>query len=196
MLRRGEIPAAKVASQWRFLRSVLHDWLASRMEQSVRRSSGGDKAALALPRMARPELILTDVTPGSVETVLRQLTGRMASAGVVRDEEALLRSLLARESMMSTAMGNGVAVPHPRRPIPGMFPEPVVLVGICREGTDFASLDCKPVHVFFLIGAPREEVHLQMMARIALFARREGVIDALSRASSPDDVVDLLQQNA
>ena len=198
MLGRGEIPAAKVASQWRFMRSVIHDWLASRTEGVSMGSVAGrvERLPIYLGKLIREDLVVFDVKPGSVEAVLRQLTAPLVSAGVIDDEERLLKNLLYRESLMSTAMGEGVAIPHPRRPLRGMFAEPTVVLGICPEGTDFQAIDGRPVHVFFLVCAPREDVHLQVMAKVATLVRRDHVIERLSRASSRDEVAAVLEENS
>jgi len=128
--------------------------------------------------------------------MLRQLLAPLLKTGFAKDTNLLLMSLLDRERMMTTAVGHGIAIPHPRRVVPAMFPEPSIALGICPDGTDFGAIDDQLVHIFFLICATREEIHLQLMANLSWFTRREGVIAKLSVASSPQEVSDLVSDTA
>jgi len=186
MAQRGEIPAAKVASQWRFLRPVLRDWLAGQMQTlppaRLKAVSRGDTGLLPISEITRPNLIATNIAPGPKESVLRQLIAPLIKSKFITDGARLLRGLIERETMMTTAIGHRVAVPHPRRPLPGLFPEPALVVGLCRDGTDFDAVDDQRVHVLFLICATREEVHLRLMATIGWLVRAETLVDQLIAA--------------
>jgi PTS system nitrogen regulatory IIA component len=198
MAQRGEIPAAKVASQWRFLRSVVRDWLAGQMytgtpsaaESAVR----AGRRLLPLSRMIRPELLTLDLAPGPKEDVLRQLLEPLRRSGFAKDPTRLLDSLLNRERMMTTAIGQGVALPHPRRVIPGMFREPGIALGICREGTDFEAVDDQLVHLLFLICATRDELHLQLLAQVSLLTKDQKVVAELSRATTTEQATALISE--
>jgi len=177
MAQRGEIPAAKVASQWRFIRSLVREWLVAQMQTlpagRLDEVAGEGEALLAMPELIRPELMSLDIKPGPKEAVLRQLVAPLVQTGFAADPSRLLTSLLERERMMTTAVGHGVALPHPRKPIAGMFPEPAIALGICQTGTDFDAIDDQLVSVFFLICATRDEIHLQLMAKLSWLARRD-----------------------
>ncbi len=193
MAQRGEIPAAKVASQWRFMKSLVQEWLIGQMESfpaaSVAKETGPSLGPLlSLAETLRPELMTFNLQPGPKESILRQLTAPLLKTGYARDVGQLLSGLIDRERIMTTAIGHGVAIPHPRHPIPRMFPEPAIALGICPKGTNFDAIDDKLVHVFFLICATREEIHLQLMAGISWFGRRPGAIEELGRLTTPEDV--------
>jgi len=195
MVQRGEIPGAKIASQWRFMRSVIRDWLAGQMQaapfsgpESV---SGSGKPLLSLDEVIRPELMRPGIEAGPKEHVLGQLVEPLRRTGFARDPQRLLAKLIGRERMMTTAIGHGVAIPHPRRPIPGMFPEPAIVTGVCREGTMYEAVDDRLVHVFFLICATREEIHLQLMAKASWLSRQD-IMAELKRASSQEEITALI----
>lgn len=196
MAQRGRIPAAKVASQWRFMQPLVREWLVGQMQSfpvsSVTEAAGSGDSLLPLAEILRPELMGFDVQPGPKESVLKQVMAPVATSGFARDSARLLGGLIARERLMTTAVGHGIAIPHPRRVIPGMFPEPAICVGICPQGTAFEAIDDQLVHVFFLICATREEIHLQLMARLSWLTRREGVVAGLRRAASAAEVLRLV----
>jgi PTS system nitrogen regulatory IIA component len=200
MAQRGELPAAKVASQWRFLRPVIRDWLAGQMESLaatelpvVPEYADG---LLPLREVVRPEFVSLDVAPGSKEAVLRQLIQPLVEAGFLTEGQRFLGALIDRERMMSTAIGHGVALPHPRAPLAGLFEAPAVAVGVCRAGTDFDAVDDQRVHVFFVICATRDEVHLRLMAKVAWLVRHGDLAARLRTADSREGIVRLLSRKA
>lgn len=198
MAQQGRIPAAKIASQWRFLRPVIRDWLAAQMQvmPTSRRKRIGDRDTGLLPlrEIVRPDLVALNITPGPKETVLRQLVEPLTQSGFIADGAALLQGLLEREEMMTTAIGHKIALPHPRTPIPGVFPEPAVVIGICPQGADFAAVDDQLVHVFFLICATRDEVHLRLMATLGSLVSDVHLIAALQAAPDARHVIALLSE--
>ena len=196
MAQRGEIPAAKVASQWRFLRPVIKDWLAARMHSlsgsSVSLSPAVNEVGPSLREVIRPELIRLDIAPGSKEAVLRQLIEPLQQTGFAASPEALLEGLLEREQLMTTAVGHGIAIPHPRQPLKNMFTQPAIALGICPLGTDFNAIDDQPVRIFFLICATREGIHLELMAKVAWLGRQQDLMTALTQCRSQNEAVDRL----
>ncbi len=122
MAQSGKIPAAKVASQWRFMRSVVDDWLMAQMEIPSVRSAPARKEPPKLPPLTElmPATAMNlEVTPGTKDEVLKQLVEPLRESKILRQPRRLLESVLERERMVSTAIGHGIAIPHPRRPISG-----------------------------------------------------------------------------
>jgi excisionase family DNA binding protein len=200
MAQRGEIPATKVASQWRFLRPAVRDWLAGRMQSmapaELEEVAARGRAALPLVEVVRPELMNLDVSAGPKEQVLAQLVEPLRGSGFAREPGRLLTALVERERMMTTAVGHGIALPHPRRVLAGMFAEPGIALGVCRDGTDFGAVDDEPVHLFFLICATREENHLQLMAKVSWLTQQQDVRERLRGASSWQDAADEIARAA
>ncbi len=88
----------------------------------------------------------------------------------VADSGALVGILLAREALGTTAVGDGVAVPHGK--VPGLA-APALVVGRSPDGVDFEALDGEPCRIFFLILAPEggAGVHLKLLSQIARRAK-------------------------
>jgi PTS system nitrogen regulatory IIA component len=187
MAQSGKIPAAKVANQWRFMRSVVDDWLMAQMEIPSVRSAPARKEPPKLPLLAElmpPSAMNLEVSPGPKEEVLRQLVEPLRASRLLRQTRRFLESVLERERLVSTGIGHGIAIPHPRRPIPGLFKEPLVGLGVCREGADFEALDHQRTYVFFLLCAPSEDVQLRLLARVIQFGRHVAALDGIKRAAS------------
>jgi len=196
MAQAGKIPAAKVASQWRFMRSVVDDWLMAQMEIPSVRSSPGKRQLPrlpSLPDLMPQDLMNLEVTPDTKENVLRQLIEPLRRAKVLRHTRRFLDSVLERERMVSTAIGHGIAIPHPRRPLPGLFKEPAVALGVCREGTNFEALDHQRTYVFFLLCAPTEDIQLRLLARVIQVGRHLSAIESIKRVNGPEAVTEILR---
>ena len=196
MAQSGKIPAAKVASQWRFMRSIVDDWLMAQMEiPSVR--SGSPKKDIPrlppLPDLMPPNMMNLDVVPDTKEKVLKQLIEPLRKARILRHTRRFLDSLLERERLVSTAIGHGIAIPHPRRPLAGAFKDPGVALGICREGTDFAALDHQRTYIFFLLCAPSDDAQLRLLSRVIQFGRHMVAMEHLKKAATAEAVGTVLR---
>ncbi len=125
---------------------------------------------------------------------MEQLIEPLRQTGFANSPEALLQSLIERERLMTTAVGHGIAIPHPRKPLNQMFAQPAIVLGICPEGTAFDAIDDQHVHIFFLICATREGIHLELMAKIAWLGRQLDLMAALPQCQTPTDVVNRLSE--
>lgn len=114
----------------------------------------------------REDLILPDLKSHEKLGVLKELADHLAQRynGLNRDD--LVRVLVERERLASTAIGEGIAIPHGKIDSVGKL---VACVGRAREGVDFDSMDGRPTHIFFVLVAPENStgVHLKALARIS-----------------------------
>ena len=81
--------------------------------------------------------------------------------------QEILTKVLDRERMASTAVGHGVALPHPREAPGHLVQEPILTVAFFSKPLDWAAPDNQPVHTAFLLLSPNAHVHLKLLARIA-----------------------------
>ena len=113
----------------------------------------------------RPELVVADIRARDKQSVLAELAALLASQVADIDADALTRVLVERERLASTAIGEGVAIPHGKMGIDRL----VGCVGLSRQGIDFESMDGRPTHLFFVLVAPENStgIHLKALARIS-----------------------------
>jgi PTS system nitrogen regulatory IIA component len=193
MVHRGQIPCAKVASQWRFLRSMIDDWLLAKMQvvpqNDLARLIESSPDVVPLSRLLKEENVVLRIRPGTKEEVLRQLVQPLLRSKFIDREKPFLDRLLDRERIVSTAVGKGVAIPHLRKPEENPGGGPLLLVGICREGTNFEAPDGEKTHLFFLVATDSEVVHLRVLAKVNRIARRKEVMTRLIESESPAEVL-------
>jgi PTS system nitrogen regulatory IIA component len=196
LVHRRELPSFKVASQWRFKRSLIDEWIMTRIQDipssDLNKLVQHDRVSVPLSRLLKEEFIILDVAPGTKEEILRQLVRPFAEQNIILDEEAFLEKLLQREEMVSTAIGRKVALPHIRNPRENPQGGPYLVLAVCKEGTDFGSLDGEATHLFFLLSAGSEVVHLRLMAKITLLLRKKNVIQGLLAATEARRVISLI----
>ena len=195
MINRGEIPAIKIGSQWRFSRSMIDDWILSNMQvvpkNDIAKLMEEQHDLVPLSRLVQVNGIVMNITPGSKRDVLSQLIAPLSAHDQIRNENAYLDILMAREEMMTTAIGP-VAFPHARNPRENETSEPQIIIGICREGTDFGALDDSLTYLFMLPFTDSEIVHLRLMAKMAGLFKSEENIRRILGAEKKEHVVGIL----
>jgi len=190
MITRGEIPCTKVASQWRFMKSMIDDWLISRMnvvpQNDLAKILENPEGLIPFTRLTSEDLILDNIKPGTKKDILAQLIGPLVQQEIIEDADDFLRKLLTREKMVSTGIGRGVAIPHLRHPKENPGGGPRMVVGICKAGTDYESMDGKHTHLFFLLVSDSEVVHLRVMAKLTQILREGDFVNRLTNAKKAE----------
>ena len=109
------------------------------------------------------------------------------------DVERALKGLLHRESIGSTGIGKGVAIPHAGiKNCTRILP----VIGISKDGLNYNSLDGDPVRIFFMILYPEQQIKIQLkfLARVSRLLRNENLRNSLLKCSSPEDAMNVLNQ--
>jgi len=189
----NQIPAVKIASQWRFSAELIMSYLHSQM----RFGFGSGKA---VPKDARISdyLEAANIKVGLASTdkegVLREMVGVVEKEGFIRNSGIFLKALADRERMCSTGIGRGIALLHSRRIVTGLIERPFLALGISRSGIDFDAIDGEPVNVFFLLGLEKEELHLQMMSRISSLFLKGEVFSRVRDAESGEEILKIFEE--
>src|SRR5262249_47389223 len=87
------------------------------------------------------------------------------------DRAFLLRVLLAREAIVSTAIGDGIAIPHVRNPVVLHIDRPLLALCFLENAIEYGALDGKPVDTLFAIISPTTRAHLHLMAKLSFVLR-------------------------
>jgi PTS system nitrogen regulatory IIA component len=127
------------------------------------------------------DLVVASLAARSTSGVLEELATRIAKQHPEIDHARLVQALEDRERLNSTALGEGVAIPHGKLPT---VTQVVAAFGRSIPGVDFQSLDGKPTHLFFLLVAPDGSAgaHLRALARISRLLKDAGFRERLMQA--------------
>jgi len=141
--------------------------------------------------LLQDDLVLDDIKATDKMGVIREFAAHLKRAGKVRDAEELVRVLVERESLGSTGIGDGVAIPHGKL---SEIREMIVAFGRSRQGVDFQSRDSKPAHLFFLLVTPLDMPgeHLKTLARISRILKNPVLRDHLTHSVHRQDLQRLI----
>jgi mannitol/fructose-specific phosphotransferase system IIA component (Ntr-type) len=127
------------------------------------------------------------------DELLRELVSVCAKADGMHDSDDVLRAVRERESVLSTGIGNGVAIPHGKS---AAVPALRMAAGRAAEPVEFDALDGQPVSLFFLLVGPESAAgpHIKALSRISRLVRRDEVRDRLVAARSAEEFLKALQE--
>ena len=189
------IPFYRVQGQYRFRSSELLAWATDRGAGSPRRTEAEGEEPVPLPSLSEA------LESGGVH--YRVSGGDKASAlrsalQVIRlpdgtDAEQLLASFLERESLCSTGLGRGVAVPHSRTPVLRLVRRSVVAVCFLETPVDFDAVDGDPVTTLLIPLATSVRVHLHLISRLAFALRDEELLELLQRQASREEIFEYVK---
>ena len=140
-----------------------------------------------------PDTISAELQAEDKERVVDEMTQLLLNAGQIAENQykKIVKAVLKREELGSTAMGQGVAIPHAKHP--GVS-QTIGTVAVSHAGVDFSSLDGERVHVFFLLLSPPDQPddHMRALESISRQVRKDVFCRALARATTPDEIRQLL----
>jgi PTS system nitrogen regulatory IIA component len=128
------------------------------------------------------DVVVSALAGQSKSEVIEELAGVVAEHYPEIDHQRLVGALEDRERLNSTALGEGVAIPHGK--LPGLRRVVAAFGRSLGDGVDFQSLDGKPTHLFFLLVAPEDSAgaHLKALARISRLLKDESFRTRLMQA--------------
>lgn len=139
--------------------------------------------------------IVKDIKSAKKEDVIRELVEALIEAGDIekRDRNKIVELLISREALGSTAIGQGVAIPHAKA---DSVKKMVAAFGLSQKGLDFDSLDGEPVYIFFLLLAPQDSAgpHLKALAKIARLLRDKYFRDSLKACKDEKSIIKIISQ--
>ncbi len=192
---RGHLPGHKVGGQWRFARAEINHWIETQMpsltekeltnlESSAGRSSDAEPL---LANLLSEASIAVPLAASTRASVLKELVVLAEQTWQVYDPDAILDAVRQREEMMSTALPTGIAIPHPRRPLPAALGESVMAYARTTSGIPFGAPHGGLTDLFFLVCCRDDRTHLRVLARLTRLFLRPGFLDELRAAQTPGE---------
>lgn len=196
-IQAGTLPAYKLHEQYRFNRAELLEWATShRINVSPRIFHEPESETSALPTVAdalQRGGIHYRVGGSNKEETLAAVVALLPLPGEL-DREFLVSVLLAREALGSTAIGDGIAIPHVRNPIVLHVDEPIVSLCFLERPVDFGALDGQPVRTLFMVVTPTVRTHLHLLSRLAYLLRDPTFREALRGEAGRDEIAALARR--
>lgn len=185
------IPAYRINEQWRFNRAELLAWAtARRLNVSSELLQEPETMGSAAPSFAETLSaggIFYRVAGQDKASALRAVVELSKLPDDV-DRSWVFEMLLARESLESTGIGEGIAIPHVRYPIALHTPRPFLMLCFLERAVEFGAIDGRPVRVLFCLLSPTIRGHLALLSRLAFVLRDPGFKEAVLREASRDEI--------
>jgi PTS system nitrogen regulatory IIA component len=192
---RGKLPGRRIGGEWRFSAAEIHHWLEDRiglsddealvqMEGALERATAQEAAKeVSICQLLRPEAIETPLQARTRGSVITEMTQVAARTHLLWDPAKMAEAVRAREEMHSTALDNGIALLHPRRPMPAILAEAILALGITPGGIPFGSSGSL-TDIFFLICSTSDHEHLRILARLSRVINDSDFLWAMRSAKS------------
>jgi len=195
LAERDKLPGRKVGGQWRFSRAEIHHWLEERIglgdeEDLVQVEgvlgtscpTGKPQHDISLARMLPVEAVAVPLHARTRNSVITSMVDLAAGTGWLWDPPKMAQAVKDREQMHPTALENGAALLHPRRPMVNILGQAFLCLGVTPGGIPFGGTGL--TDVFFLICSVDDRSHLRALARLSRVIGAAGFLDALR--ASPD----------
>lgn len=202
LANRGYLPGQKVGGQWRFASAEINHWIETQMHAYTEAELTALEAGTALGSADRLPLITVLLTEtvmavpllaSTRDSVLRELVKLAENSWQVYDPDVLLQAIRSREELGSTALASGVAIPHPRRPLPDTAQgESFIAFGRTPRGMPFNAPDGGLTDLFFLVSCRDQRTHLRTLARLSRMLLRPGFADDLRAAESVSEAYQVI----
>ncbi|HHU35915.1 MAG TPA: PTS transporter subunit EIIA [Treponema sp.] len=164
--QKGEIPAGKIGTVWRFKKDEIEKWVNERLTGSTR--SQQPNPHVQVQNILSPDRIVL-LDHSTKHDALVALADTLGSAPQIKNRNELSVEILRREDLMSTAIGRGIAIPHVRL---SSVTDLVMAVGLCRNDIiDFQTIDDMPVRLLFMIAAAYNQ-HAYYLQTLSYFSTR------------------------
>ena len=204
MAERGRLPGRKISGQWRFSHAEIHHWLEERIgasdEQALvtvedvlqRAEIPADGEPVSLSSMLPIESIALPLTSRTRNSVIRDMVQLVAQTGLLWDPDKMVEAVRAREILHPTALDNGVALLHPRRPLGSVLAEPLLALGRTYQGVPFGGARGSLTDVFFLICSVDDRGHLRVLARLSRLIGVQDFLPTLRDVVTPEQAWQLI----
>lgn len=194
MADRDRLPGRRVGGKWRFSRPEIHQWFEEKIglsdEQELsevekvldRHHTHKPKDAIQISDFLCVENTYVPLLARTKKSVIKNICELTAKTGKLWDPEKMADALLNREELHPTALGNGVALLHPRRPLPSIISEPFLALGVTSSGIPFGGPRGCLTDIYFLIGSTNEAIHLRVLARLSRLIQQTELLDNVRAA--------------
>ena len=148
---------------------------------------------MLLSELLPPERIRIPLRGNTKDDLLRELVEVLRDTGVVKDASDVVRAVREREEVLSTGIGNGVAIPHGKSAEVELL---TMAAGVTAEAVDFDALDGRPVSLFFLLVGPESAAgqHVKALSRISRLVRSDSFRSRLAAARTPEEFHAILSE--
>lgn len=202
MAERGKLPGRRVGGAWRFSRPEIHHWLEGRIglgdqdellhvEGALERVPAPlEDSLLSITQLLPAEAVEVPLAARTRNSVITSMAEVAARTGWLWDPASLAAAVRSREDLYPTALETGVAMLHPRRPMPSILGRAFIAFGRTEHGIPFGSARGALTDLFFLLCSVSDRGHLHALARLSRLLAGEDFVAELRAAPDAGSVLE------
>jgi PTS system nitrogen regulatory IIA component len=191
----NKIPAYRVNHQYRFNKDEINNWILNNKLNALKNHP--EKEAVPTPSsiydLFKHGGIYYKIEGETVETVLRNSI-EVISVPPCITRTKLYEAILDRERLMSTAVGNGIAIPHPRESIVTSVQDQSISLCFLNTKIDYSSLDGEAVNILFFILTSNPKNHLEILYKIIFLCQKKEFIQLLERQALRNEILQYIEE--
>lgn len=153
--------------------------------------SSSKGSEICLSNFLKEKYINLDLKGNTKKDIIIELVELIAASGKLKDKKAFVATILKREKLGSTGIGNGVGIPHGKSKKVHDF---ILAFGRKNGGIDFGALDGERTYLFFMLASPEENVggHLKLLSEISRTVKDKFIVDRLKAAVNKKDILKII----
>lgn len=188
LANRGRLPGRKVSGAWQFHQAEITRWLEKEMREytpaellilEIAQQSEEVCTTLPVSSILHPETVQVPLEARTKRSVLESLVEVAGRTYQVWSPSDILDAVQQREDLFATAYPGGIAIPHPRNPLPEAHGESILAFGRTLSGIPFGGANGKLTDMFMLVLCRDSKSHLAILARLGRMLQSEGFIEEL-----------------
>jgi len=146
---------------------------------------------MKIDEILKKESVIADLLGNNKVEVIKEMTQCLKKNNFIKNDQALFETLMEREKLGSTGIGENVAIPHGKS---DEISKIITVLARSKNGVEFESLDQKPVHFVCMVIAPTSSTgqHLKVLARISRIFKNQGLREEILKAESSDAIYSIL----
>jgi PTS system nitrogen regulatory IIA component len=204
MAERGKLPGTRVGGEWRFQRQEIFHWFEERIGISDelqlrqyqdlldRHEQEVHEFEITIQSLLPLELIWLNCPARTKNALIRDFCDFAMNQGYLWDAEKMSTAIQNREQLNSTALENGVALLHSRRPQVDNFEAPFLGLAITPSGIPFGGPRGSLTDIYFLIASDSDAFHLKLLTRLSRMINQTEVLDQLRASTTVQDAKRIL----
>ncbi len=207
LVERGEIPSRRIGGETMFAKEEVHHWLErrfgisddvelARVEEALDRSmpAGAAEETVSIAALIPDGAIALPLQAKTRDSAIRSMVALAVNTGLLWDGDAMTEAVKAREELHSTALDNGVALLHSRRPMPNILGDTFLVLGILPSGIPFGGGFNNYTDIFVLVCSTDDRVHLRILTRLSRLLAQPGFVDKLREQASEQALRELIAE--
>ena len=146
---------------------------------------------MKIEEILKKESVISDLLGDSKVKVIKEMTQCLKKNNFIKYDQALFETLMEREKLGSTGIGENVAIPHGKS---DEVTQIITVLARSKKGVEFESLDQKPVHFVCMVIAPAHSTgqHLKVLARVSRIFKNQGIREEILKAENSDTIYSIL----